>query len=75
MDDLIEFLFECLMNSRRVPKIIKYILAVLIVGFIVWVGISVGLNSPMFWGKIFGFTLAGVTFLAGIVWIIKISRS
>ena len=71
MDDLLELL----LNSRRVPKIIKYILVVLIVGFIVWVGISVGLNSLMLWGKIFGFALAGVTFLAGIVWIIKISRS
>ena len=75
MDDILELVFEGLLNSRRVPKIIKYILIILLCGFVIWIGISVGLSSSMLWGKIFGFALAVVFFIICIFWLRKIQRS
>ena len=75
MDDILELVFEGLLNSRRVPKIIKYILIILLCGFVIWIGINVGLSSPMLWGKIFGFALAVAFFIIAIFWLRKIQRS
>ena len=57
------------------PKIIKYLIVVLVTGFIVWLGIYCGLESPMLWGRIFGFVLAVVFLVIGIYMLLKIHKS
>ncbi len=64
-----------LINCSKVPKIVRYLIVVLAVAFIVWVGIICVLNSPMLWGKIFGFALAVVFFIIGIFMLRKIHKS
>ena len=75
MDDLIELVFNGILNSRRVPKIIKYILIILVYGFLVGVGIVIGVNSEMLAGNIIAFALAFLFLLLGIRMLIKIYRS
>lgn len=75
MDDLIELLFNGILNSRRVPKIIKYILIILVFGLLVALGIVAGVNSEMLIGNIIGFALAIIFLLLGLYMLIKIYRS
>lgn len=82
MDDLIEFLLELLdcffdisLNSRRVPKIIKYIMVILLCTALILLSITLGLKFSMIWGKIFCFVIAFVFFIFGIRKLIKIYRS
>ncbi|MEE0060040.1 MAG: hypothetical protein UE295_04350 [Acutalibacteraceae bacterium] len=64
-----------LINCSKVPKIIRYIIVMVVVGFIVGLGICCGFSSPMLWGRIFGFALAVVFLVAGIYMIVKIHKN
>lgn len=64
-----------LINSNKVPKIIRYIIVVSVISFIVWFGIYCGFSSPMLWGRIFGFALTVVFFIIGIFMLRKIHKS
>lgn len=75
MDDLIELLFNGILNSRRVPKIIKYIFIILVYGFLVGIGIVVAVNSEMLVGSIIGVAMAILFLLFGLRMLIKIYRS
>ncbi len=64
-----------LLNSNKVPKPIRYGVLWLLIGFLVYVGVGVGLNSPMLWGRIFGFALAAAMLALGVYQTRRIHRS
>lgn len=64
-----------LINNNKVPKPIRYLIVILLVGFITWVGVCVGLHSEMLIGNIFGFLIAGIILISGIYLLIKIYKS
>ena len=66
--------FSGLITNRRVPKIIRYIIVIVLIGFIEVVMINVGLKSEMLAGNIFGFAFAVVGLLMGIILIIRITK-
>lgn len=70
-----ESIIADLINNNKVPKPIRYIIVILLVGFIMWVGICVGLHSEMLIGTIFSFLIVGIILLAGIYLLIKIYKS
>lgn len=61
--------------NNKVPKPIRYIIVILLVGFIMWVGICVGLHSEMLIGNILGLLIAGIIWLTGIYLLIEIYKS
>lgn len=67
--------FADLIKDPKVPKPIRYGIVVATCAFIVFVGIICMLNSPFFWGKIFGILLAIVFFFLGIYLCVRISKS
>ncbi|MEE0060039.1 MAG: hypothetical protein UE295_04345 [Acutalibacteraceae bacterium] len=75
MGDLLDFLFQYFsdfaINSTIMPKIIKYILVILICGFVVCSGINMGVDGSIW----LGIVLAGIGLLVGIYLIAKIYRS
>ena len=75
MDDLLELLFNGLLNSRRVPKIVIYILIIILFGLLVGVSIFIGVISEMLVGKIICFALAFLFLLLGLHKLIKIYRT
>ena len=64
-----------IINNSKIPKIIRYLIVLLITGFIVYIGVETGINSEMFWGKAFGFLTAAVFFILGIVLAVRIHKS
>lgn len=64
-----------LINNNKVPKIIRYLIVILICGFIIFLGVFVGINSELLWGKIFGFVLAIVSLILGIILLRRISNN
>ena len=63
-----------LINNDNVPKWIRYLLVIAAVAFIVFVGVSVGLNSEFLVGKIFGFLFAITFFVIGIYLCVRIYK-
>ena len=61
-----------LLNSDKVPNIIKYIIVALACLFVIGIGVWVGIQSELLFGKIFGFVLAVVMAIAGIFISMKI---
>lgn len=64
-----------IINNSKIPKIIRYLIVSLITGFIVYIGLETGTNSEMLWGKIFGFLVAAVFLILGIVLAVRIHKS
>lgn len=64
-----------LINSKRVPKIIRYSIVIIAVGFIIFLGIFAGITSEMLVGNIFGFALTVAGLVAGIYLIRKIHKN
>ncbi len=62
------FLAEFIKNNK-IPKIVRDLVIVIVCGFIIFLGILVGISSPMVWGKIFGYILA-VMFLIILIYLI-----
>lgn len=63
-----------LINDEKIPKIIKYIIVCLLCGFIIVLGILMGINSELLFGKIFGIILSIVFLIIGIYLIVKINK-
>lgn len=64
-----------LIKSPKVPKIIRYLIVIIISIFIIFVGVICAFKSPFIWGKIFGAILA-ISFLGiGIYLCLKISKN
>lgn len=64
-----------LINNNKVPKVIRYLIVLISVGFCVWIGIFTGFNSEMLLGNIFGFAFSGVMLMAGLYLFVKIYKS
>ena len=64
-----------LINNPKVPKIIRYLIVVIVCAFIIYLGITTFIDSPFIWGKILGIILAIVFLIVGIYLCLKISRS
>ena len=60
-----------LINNKKVPKFIRFIIIIIMVGFIEYISIDTVISSPYLWGKIFGIILS-ITFI--IIFIILIFR-
>lgn len=61
-----------LINNKKVPQIIRYIIVLVAVGFIIFIGIGTGLHSEILAGKILGFAIAIVFLVLGILLVIRI---
>lgn len=76
LSEVVEVVFEALLNSRRVPKIVKYLIIIVVCGLIIGLGLMLGLSSDvMLIGRILGFVLAVLFVLLGIYLISKIRKS
>ena len=45
-------------NNKKIPKLIRYIFVLLLCGFIIFLGLSIVINSELLSGKIFGIILS-----------------
>ena len=64
-----------LLTDKKIPKIVRYAILLLLVGFLESVFIGVALSSPYVAGSIFGWILAVVILFAGVyIAIVKIYR-
>lgn len=68
-------IFRKILTNTKVPRIIRYLMVLVAVGFIEVVGINVGIKSDMLAGNIFGFVMAVIGALLGVYWIIQITRN
>ena len=64
-----------LVNSKRAPKIIRYLIVIITVVFIMLLGLFAGFTSEMLVGNIFGFALAVAGLVAGIYLTRKIHKN
>ncbi len=69
-----EWIFADIINSTKVPKIVKYILITVLVGFLEFIFISVAINGVSKFAMPVGITLAIIFFIAYIYLIIKIKK-
>lgn len=75
LSEVVEVVFEALLNSRRVPKIVKYLIIIVVCGLIIGLGLMLGLsNDVMLIGRILGFVLAVLFVILGIYLISKIRK-
>lgn len=49
-----------LINNKKIPKVLRYILVLVSCLFIIFIGISLIINSSLIVGKIFGGTLSTI---------------
>lgn len=63
-----------LINNRRIPKIIRFIIVCIPVAFIEMVAINLAFKAEMLAGNIFGFVFAVIGLLIGISLIMQIIR-
>lgn len=64
-----------IINNSKIPKIIRYLIVLLIAGFIVYIGVETGVNSELLWEKAFGFLTAIIFLILGIVLAVRIHKS
>ncbi|MCI8364193.1 MAG: hypothetical protein HFG34_04500 [Eubacterium sp.] len=69
-----EWIFVDIINSTKVPKIIKYILITLIVGFLDFIFISIAINGVSEAAMPIGITLAVISFSCYLYLIVRIKR-
>ena len=66
---------EDLINNPKVPKWLRYVIVMLVCGFVIFLGIMLAMKSTILVGKIFGGALS-VLFLAAAVYLFaKITKS
>jgi len=70
-----ESILADLINSKRVPKIIRYLIVIITVVLIMLLGLFAGFASEMLVGNIVGFALAIAGLVAGIYMIRKIHKN
>ena len=49
-----------LINNKKIPKVLRYILVLVLCLFIIFIGISLIINSSLIVGKIFGGALSAI---------------
>lgn len=64
-----------LINNKNIPKIVRYILVVLLCTFIIVLGILLSLKSELLFGKIFGIILTFIFLVMKVYLIIKIKTN
>lgn len=62
-------------NNEKIPRIIRYTIVCLLCSFIIFLGVSISINSELLFGKIFGIILSIVFLFFGIYLIVKINKS
>ena len=55
-----------LINNPKVPKVIRYAIVAVVSSFILYLGISCAIESPMIIGKAFGIILCVLILMAAI---------
>ncbi len=76
LEAILETILEKLVKSNRVSKIIRYLTVVVVCGFMVGLGVIMGLASNIeIPGRIFGFVLAILFLVLGMYWISRIRKS
>lgn len=63
-----------LISNKKMPKIIRYIIVILLSFLMIFLGIMMVLKSQMLLGKVFGMMLALVFLNFGLYLIIKIGK-
>ena len=64
-----------LINNKNIPKVVRYILVVLLCTFIIVLGILLSLKSELLFGKIFGIILTFIFLVMEVYLIIKIKTN
>lgn len=64
-----------LINNKNIPKVVRYILVVLLCTFIIVLGILISLKSELLFGKIFGVILTFIFLVMEVYLIIKIKTN
>lgn len=67
-------LFSKIINNRKIPKIIRFVIVCIPVVFIEVVAINLAFKAEMLAGNIFGFVFAVIGLLIGISLIMQIIR-
>lgn len=62
-------------NNKKIPKLIRYIFVLLLCGFIIFLGLSIVINSELLSGKIFGIILSLVFLIILIYLVLMINKS
>ena len=69
-----EWIFADIINSTKVPKVVKYIAITLLVGFFEFLFISIAINGVSKFAMPVGISLAIIFFMVYIYLIIKIKK-
>lgn len=69
-----EWIFADIINSTKVPKVVKYIAITLLVGFLEFLFISIAINGVSKFAMPVGISLAIIFFIVYIYLIIKIKK-
>ena len=64
-----------IINSKKVPKFIRYIIVCLLCALIIFLGIMIFIRSELILGKIFGIVLSIFFLIIGIYLIFKIRKN
>lgn len=76
MDEIIEEVVSGLIGCRKIPKIIRYILLAIVIGFIEFIFISIALTSLTVVGSVIAWIVAVAILVAGFfIAIFKIHRN
>ncbi len=73
--ELVEEVFGSILNNNKIPKPIRYVFVVLIVGFITWIAIKIVLLSTAIIAKIIGILFTLFILMAGLFLLMRIFRS
>ncbi len=69
-----EWIFVDIINSTKIPKMVKYIAITFLVGFLEFIFINVAINGVSKYAMPVGITLAIIFFIVYIYLIIKIKK-
>ncbi len=69
-----EWIFVDIINSTKVPKMVKYIAITFLVGFLEFIFINVAINGVSKFAMPVGITLAIIFFIVYIYLIVKIKK-
>lgn len=64
-----------LINNPKIPKAIRYAIVAVVIAFVLYIGISVAIVSPMIIGKAFGVILCVLALVAAVYLFRKIYKS
>ena len=70
-----EFIIAEWINHPKLPKWVRYLLVTVVSGLVVFLGVMLALQSPMYAGRIFGGVLSVLFFVVWIYLIVKVAKS